>query len=196
MLREPERAGRHSGATDREFGIGPWGSRRRFDGKVGVGSDKGFEAGVRSFGNFPREAAEEHAEEDDGETPYVCFSRIVGLVVEDFGGEIGIAAYDASGRSVRLAGIMEDSGGTKVDKLYDVVVCHDTIIEFEVAVSEAHFVEVFYAVAHLAEDTVDFWTTHFARHDDREEIKRSKLHNLEGGQEGKRRGGKRGEQTS
>ena len=141
-------------------------------------------------GNFPREAAEEHAEEDDGETPYVCFPWIVGLVVEDFGGEIGIAAYNASCRSVRLAGIMEDGGGTKVDELYSVVVCHDTVIEFEVAVCEAHLVEVFYTIAHLAEDAVYFWATHFAGHDDREEIKRSKLHNLEGGQEGKEGGSK------
>jgi len=90
---------------------------------------------------------------------------------------------------------MENSGGTEVDKLYNVVVCHDTIVEFEVAMSETHFVEVFYAIAHLAEDTVNFGTTHFARHDDREEIKRSKLHNLAGeGKRGKQRG--RGGQTS
>jgi hypothetical protein len=83
---------------------------------------------------------------------------------------------------------MKDSCGTKVDKLYDVVVCHDAIIEFEVAMSEAHLVEVLYAIAHLAEDTVYFWTTHFSGHDDREEIKRSKLHNLDGGQKEKEGG--------
>lgn len=73
---------------------------------------------------------------------------------------------------------MEDSSSTKVDKLYDVVVCHDAIIQFEIAMCEAHFVKVFYAIANLAEDTVNFGTTHFAGHDDREEIKRSKLHDL------------------
>jgi len=47
-------------------------------------------------------------------------------------------------------------------------------------VGEAHLVEVFDAVADLAEDAVYLWAAHFTRHDDAEEIKGSIFHNLVG----------------
>ena len=77
-----------------------------------------------------------------------------------------------------LAWVVENGSCTKVDELDDVALCHDAVVKFEISVSEAHFVEVFYTVAYLAEYAIDFWTTHFTSHDDREEVKGSKLHDL------------------
>jgi hypothetical protein len=39
-------------------------------------------------------------------------------------------------------------------------------------------VEVFYTIGNLTEYAVYLWATHFAGHDDGEEIKRCELHNL------------------
>jgi hypothetical protein len=82
-----------------------------------------------------------------------------------------------------LAWVMENGSCTKVDELDDVAFCHDAVVKFKISVSEAHFVEVFHTVAYLAEYAIDFWTTHFASHDDREEVERSKLHDLGSGGE-------------
>jgi hypothetical protein len=79
---------------------------------------------------------------------------------------------------VGLAGVVEDGCGAKVDELDDVLRGHDTVVEFEVAVGEPHFVEVLYAVAYLTKDAVDLWATHLSGHDYGKEIKGCELHDL------------------
>jgi hypothetical protein len=46
-------------------------------------------------------------------------------------------------------------------------------------VSEAHFVEIFYAVTDLTENAVNLWTTHLSAHDDTKKVERGELHDLE-----------------
>lgn len=81
---------------------------------------------------------------------------------------------------------MEDGRGAKVDEFDDIVRCHDAVVEFEVTMSQAHFVEIFYAVANLTKNAVYLWTTHLAGHDNGEEIKWCKFHDLEKMREGGR----------
>jgi hypothetical protein len=78
-----------------------------------------------------------------------------------------------------LSRVMEYSSCAEVDKLYDIIGAHYTIVEFQIAVRYANFMEIFYAIANLAKDAVNFRTAHFARHDDGEEVVRSKFHDLE-----------------
>lgn len=73
---------------------------------------------------------------------------------------------------------MEDSGGAEINKLDDVVISHNTVIELEVAMSKAHLVEVLDAIAYLAKDAIDLWATHSTRHDHAKQIIRSILHDL------------------
>jgi hypothetical protein len=67
-----------------------------------------------------------------------------------------------------FAGIVEDGGRTEIDQFDNVVGCHDAIIEFEIPVGETHLVEVIDTINDLSEDTVDFGSSHFTRHDHRE----------------------------
>jgi hypothetical protein len=71
--------------------------------------------------------------------------------------------------TLNFARIVEDSGGAKVDELEGIVYGHDTVVEFEVTMHEAHLVEVFDAITDLAKDTVYLWAAHFARQDNTEE---------------------------
>lgn len=79
---------------------------------------------------------------------------------------------------MRFAWVVENGSCTKVDELDDIMLGHDAVVKFKISVSEAHFMEVFHTVAYLAEYAVDFWTTHFTGHDDREEVIGCKFHNL------------------
>jgi hypothetical protein len=148
--------------------------------KIRVCSDEGFEARIRLWvWDFPRKTTKDHAKKYDGDRPYIGLPRIVWLVIEDLGGKIWIASYDASCWSMSFtARVMEYGCSAKVDELDDVLLGHDTVVKFEVPVCESHFVEVLHAVTDLAKDAVDFWTTHFAGHDHREEVVRSELHDL------------------
>ena len=148
-------------------------------GEFGVGVDKGAEAGVRLWvGDLPGEAAEDHADEDDGDAPDVRLAGIVALLGENLGGEVRVRADDAGGLLLGLARIVEDGGGAKVDELDDVVGRHDAVVELEIAVGEPHLVQVLYAVTDLAEDAIDLGAAHLAGHDDTEEVVRRVLHHL------------------
>jgi len=71
--------------------------------------------------------------------------------------------------TLNFARIVEDSGGAKVDELEGIVCGHDTVVEFEATMCEAHLVEVFDAITDLAKDTVYLWAAHFARQNNIEE---------------------------
>ena len=71
--------------------------------------------------------------------------------------------------TLNFARIVEDSGGAKVDEFDGIVRGHDTVVEFEVMMHEAHLVEVFDTITDLAKDTVYLWAAHFSRQDDTEE---------------------------
>ena len=161
-----------------------------------MGRNKSLEAWIGlGVWNFPREATQNHAKENDGETPDISLARVVCFSVQNLWCEIRVATDYAGSRSVGLARIVEDGRCAKVDKLDDVIRGHDAVIEFEVAVSEAHLVEILDTVANLAEDAVYFWPTHLARHDDGEEVKGCEFHDL-GGDEGGRGGTNQTRQTS
>ncbi len=92
--------------------------------------------------NFPREATQNHAKENDGETPDISLARVVCFSIQNLWGEIRVATDYTGSRSVGLARIVEDGRCAKVDKLDDVIRGHDAVIEFEVAMSEAHLVKI------------------------------------------------------
>lgn len=78
-----------------------------------------------------------------------------------------------------LAWVVEHGGSSKINQLDNIVGGHDTVVEFEVTVSKAHFVEILYAVTDLAENAVNFWTTHLPAHNDAKKVERGILHDLE-----------------
>jgi hypothetical protein len=111
----------------------------------------------------PRESPEDHAEEDDGNTPDIGLAGVIAVLVEDFGSEVWVASYDAGGGSMGVtARVVEDGGRAKINKLDDVCGGHDAVVELEISMSETHFVEILDAVAYLAEDAVYLWAAHFA----------------------------------
>lgn len=136
-------------------------------------------AGVRfRIGYFPRKAAQDHAEEDDGDAPDVGLSRIVRFLTEDLWCKIRIAADNASCRGEQFSRILEDSSCSEINQLHDVVVGHDAIIKFEIPMGQAELVKVLHAVTYLTEDAVDFWSGHFPRHDDTEKVIWGIFHDL------------------
>lgn len=150
-----------------------------FEGKIGMSMYKSSEAGVcLGIRDLPWEAPEDHAHENDCHTPDIGLSGVIGVVVEDFGGKIRVAADNARCRGVGFARIVEDGGSAEINELDDVVMGHDAVVELKIAVGKAEFMEILDAVADLAKHTVDFRTTHFARHDYIEEVKGSILHDL------------------
>ena len=75
---------------------------------------------------------------------------------------------------------MKDGSCAKVDKFDDVAGCHDTVIKFEITMSETDRVEIVHAFANLAEDAVYFGTAHLLGHDDAKEVIGGILHYLDG----------------
>lgn len=147
--------------------------------QVRVSVDEGFEAGISlGVGDLPGKPPENHAQEDDGDTPNISLPRIIGLLAKDLWSEVGIATDDASRWCMRLARIVEDSGSAEIDELHDIVRCHDAVVEFKVTVGKTHFVQVLDTIAYLAEYAVNFRAAHLSRHDDTEQIERSVLHDL------------------
>ncbi len=65
-----------------------WGSsRRRFLTQFGVRVDKGPETRVGlGIRDLPRETTEDHAHEDDGDTPYISLARIIVFLGDNFRG--------------------------------------------------------------------------------------------------------------
>jgi hypothetical protein len=116
-------------------------------------------AGVRfRIRNFPRKTTKNHAEKDDGDAPDISLSRIVRLLIEDLRCKIRIAADNASYRGEQFSGILKDGSCSEINQLDDVVVGHDAIIKFEIPMGQAELVKIFYAVAYLTEDAVNFWS--------------------------------------
>lgn len=118
------------------------------------------------IGDSPWEPSKDHTHENDGYAPHVRLARVVILLREDLWGEVGIAADDAVGHDEFLARVVENCSSAEIDELDDVVGGHDTVVEFQVAVCETHAVEVRDTLDDLAEDTIDLWSAHLARHDD------------------------------
>lgn len=77
-----------------------------------------------------------------------------------------------------FAGVVEDGSGTKVDQFNNIRRSHNAVIEFEVTVGKSDGVEIFDAVAYLAEYAVDLRPAHLATHDDAEEVKGGIFHDL------------------
>jgi hypothetical protein len=149
-------------------------------GEIRVGVDEGIEARVSlGVGYLPGKPPKNHTQEDDGYTPDINLPRIIGFFGEDLWGEIGVAADNACRWCWRLARIVKDGGSAKVDELNDIVCGHDAVIELEVTMGKAHFMEILDTIADLTEYTVDFRSTHLSGHDDTEEIKGSVLHDLD-----------------
>ena len=130
-------------------------------------------------GNLPRETSEDHAHEDDGHGPDVGQSRVVVLLLQDFRRKIRVGTDDPRGGDLVLARVVKHGGGTKVDELDDTVRCHDTIVELQISMSQTHLVEIVDTVNDLSEDTVDLRSSHLAGHDNREQVVRCVLHNLQ-----------------
>jgi len=98
--------------------------------------DKSLEAGIiLGIGDLPGKPPEDHAQEDDSDTPHIRLPRIIRLLGENLWGEVGVTTNNTRGRCKRFPRIMEDSGSTEIDKLNDVIGRHDTIIELEITVS-------------------------------------------------------------
>ena len=113
------------------FGNLRWG----FDRKIWMSCDEGLETWVCfEVGYFPWKPTEDHAQENDGNAPYICFTRVVRIVVEDFWSEVRIATNYAGSRGVGFARVMEDGSCTKVDEFDDVFGTHDNVVKFEIAV--------------------------------------------------------------
>ena len=87
------------------------------------------------------------------------------LLVQYFRGEVWIGTDNSRGWDLVFTRIVEYGGCPEIDELHDIIGRHDTIVEFEISVSESHFVEVVDTVDNLAENTVDLWSSHFSRHD-------------------------------
>ncbi len=95
--------------------------RGRFDGEVRVGVNKRLKASVvLGVGDLPGKPPENHTQENDGDTPNVCFPGIIVFLVEDLWSKIWGAADDTSSWCMCLAGIVEDGGGTKINELNDI----------------------------------------------------------------------------
>ena len=77
-----------------------------------------------------------------------------------------------------MTGVLEDDGGTEIDQFDSVVACHDTVVEFEIPMSESHVVKVVDTIDDLFEDAVNLGSSHLARHDNREEVEFGVLHDL------------------
>lgn len=87
----------------------------------------------------------------------------------------GWTGYGATHVGARVS---KDDCGAKVDEFDDIATGEDAIVEFEIAMGEARGVEIGDAVANLTEDAEYFWTKHFGRHDDGEEVIRGVFHDL------------------
>ena len=129
-------------------------------------------------GNFPGEAAEDHAHKDDGDRPYIGETRVVLVFLQDFRREVRVGTDDSRSGDLVFTGIVEDCRSPKVDELDDVVRGHDAVVELEISVRQPHPVEIIDTVDNLPKDAVDFRPGHLARHDDREEVIRRIFHNL------------------
>lgn len=57
---------------------------------------------------------------------------------------------------------MEHGGCPKVDKFDDIFLCHDAIVELEIAMGKSHAMQIIYAVNDLAQYTVNFGSRHLA----------------------------------
>lgn len=131
--------------------------------KIRVGIDKGLKTGIGlGVGDLPGKPPQDHAQEDDGDTPDISLPRIIRLLAEDFRSEVGIATYDPRGWCKGLAGVVEDGGGAKVDELNDIGRRHNAVIKLEITVCETHLVKILDAIADLTKDAVDFRTAHLA----------------------------------
>jgi len=144
-----------------------------------VGIDKGPETGVRlGIRDLPRETAEDHAHEDDGNTPNVSLTWVIVFLREDFWGQIRVGAHDTGRPLLSLSRIVKDGCGAKVDELDNVIRGHDAIIEFEIAMCQSHLVQILDTVADLSEHTINLWATHLAGHDDTKEVVWGIFHDL------------------
>ena len=144
-----------------------------------MGGDKRPEAGVGlGVRDSPGEATQDHAHEDDGYAPHIGLPRVVGLICQHFRGEVWVGADNATSFSKLLSRVMKDGSCAKIDKLDNVGCCHDAVIKFEIAVSEADRVKVINTFADLAEDAVDLGAAHLLGHDDAKKVIRCILHNL------------------
>lgn len=130
------------------------------------------------IGHGPREPPQDHAHENDGTAPHVCLPRVVRFFAEHLGSKVWIAADDARSLGLRFARVVEDRRRSKVDKLHDIRGGHDAVVEFQIAVRKPDGVQVFNAIADLAEDAVNLRPTHLARHHNAEEVVRSIFHDL------------------
>lgn len=137
--------------------------RGRFNREVRVSVNEcpktGICLGVR---DLPGKPPQNHAQEDDGYAPDISLPRIIRFLAKDLRSKVWVTANDTSCRGMSLAWVVENSRSAKVDELDDVIRGHDAIVKLEVAVSEAHLVEVLNAVANLAEYAVNFWPAHFS----------------------------------
>lgn len=70
-------------------------------------------------------------------------------------------------------------GATEIDNLHDALVTDDDIVEFEIAVGEAHAVNIRDAIEDLQEAAADLFTAHSASHDNGKQVVRAILHDFE-----------------
>jgi hypothetical protein len=140
------------------------------------------ECAVTSIGlrirNCPWEPSQHHAHKNDSHTPYVCLPGVIGVRIQHLRRQIWVTANDAGRHRMCFARVMEDGSGAKVDQFNNIRRSHNAVIKFEVSVSEADGVQIFDAIAYLAEYAVDLRSTHLATHDDAEEVKGGILHDL------------------
>ena len=107
--------------------------------------------------NAPWEAAEAHADVDDGKRPEIREARVVGRNgIMLLRGDIRVRAADAGG-AVDPVGerIAENKGTAKIDNFEDTAGGHNQVVELEVAVSKARGVQVGEAFEGLAPETLD-----------------------------------------
>jgi hypothetical protein len=122
-----------------------------------VNVDEATEVDIRlDIRDLPGEAAQDHAQEDHGNAPYIGFLGVVRVTREDLWCQIRIRTDNAGSFRWGLARIMEHSGRPKVDQFDDILLCHDAIIKLEIAMGQPHTMQVIYTVNDLAQYTIDF----------------------------------------
>lgn len=84
--------------------------------------------------DLPRESTENHAHEDDGARPDIGQSRVILALVENLGRQIRIRANNTSRGDLVLAGVVENGGGTEINKFDNVFRRHDTVIKLQISV--------------------------------------------------------------
>lgn len=80
--------------------------------------------------------------------------------------------------NLSLEGKLADHGTTKVDDLDDTVFVHDTVVQLQISVSNAHLVQIGNALDHTVKAAGNLVAAHVTLHHGREELVLSVFHHL------------------